>query len=147
MTANVTPIFPVTPLFSTANLCAVTACATRGPVASANLATNNIIQMLASQTSGFRLDEIQVKASSTSMTAATAAMIVGLWAFDGTTAWLIDEILVTAVTPSTTVASFVTNKYYTTRVFPSVVSLYVSTSVTTTASTTALIVEAFGGAY
>jgi hypothetical protein len=65
-----------------------------------------------------------------------------------TTAYLYDEILVTVVTPSASaVASFVAQKSYTTLVLPSTFALYASVGVTTTASTTALSVQAFGGAY
>jgi hypothetical protein len=98
-------------------------------------------------TNGVRIDMIRVKACSSSVTAATVAQLVQIWEWDGTNAYLYDELAVTAVTPSTTVASFVLEKSYTNLVLPASHALYMSTTVTTTASTTALEVQAFGGLY
>jgi hypothetical protein len=147
MAAGTTPIFPITPYSVIASLAAATACTTRGPTVTASLSGANILAFVPISTNGLRIDSIQVKACSTSITAATAANIVGIWLWDGTTAYLYDELLVTAVTPSTSVASFVTSKSYTNLVLPSTFALYASVTVTTTAATTALSVQAFGGAY
>jgi len=147
MAAGTAPIFPSTPYAVNASLAAATACTTRGPTATASLAGANILAFVPTSTNGLRIDLIQVKACSTSMTAATAANVVGIWLWDGTTAYLYDEILVTAVTPSASTASFLAQKSYTTLVLPSTFALYASVGVTTTASTTALSVQAFGGSY
>lgn len=121
------------------NLAAVTACSTRGPTATAGLAAANIVIALAANaTADQKISKIHIKGISTSMTAATAANIVGIWHWDGTNAYLIDEILVTAVTPSTTVASFAGFNIYDDFVLPATHALYMSVSVTTTAATTAL---------
>ena len=145
--ANNIPIFPATPYAITANLSAVSACTTRGPTATAGLAAANIILLCPASASGRRVDRITVQASSTSITAPTAAQIVGLWMWDGTTAFLIDEFATSVVTPSTTAPSFTTTRTYTTLVLPAAFALYVSTTITTTASTTALTVSLFGGDY
>jgi hypothetical protein len=147
MAAGTTPIFPATPYAVSASLAAATACTTRGPTVTASLAGANILAFVPISTNGLRIDLIQVKACSTSFVAATVAQTVTIWMWDGTTAYPIDELLVTAVTPSTSVASFTTSKSYTNLVLPSTFALYVSTSITTTAATTALAVYAFGGAY
>jgi len=147
MPAGTTPIFPATPYAVSASLAAATACTTRGPTATASLAGANILAFVPVSTNGLRIDLIQVKACSTSFVAATVAQTVTIWMWDGTTAYPIDELLVTAVTPSTSVASFTTSKSYTNLVLPSTFALYMSTSITTTAATTALAVQAFGGAY
>ncbi len=147
MGANNQPIFPGSPAVGNANLTAVSACTTRAPIATANLATNNLVQLVPTTTNGLRIDKIQVQAASSSITSATAAQLVQLWLYDGTTAWLIAEIAVTAITPSTTAAGFNGAYYPTNLVIPATYSLYVSTTVATTASTTALIVTAFGGDY
>jgi hypothetical protein len=147
MPSNTSPIFPLTPLTPSVTLAGVTACSTRAPTASASLAAANIFQLLASQTNGCKIDRIRVQACSSSITAATVAQTVLIWLLDGTTAWVIDEILVTAVTPSTTAAAFSTEKTYSNLVIPTGYSLYASTTVTTTSSTTALQVTAFGGAF
>ena len=145
--ANNLPIFPATPYAITADLSAASACTTRGATATAGLAAANISILCPASTNGRRVDRIQVQASSTAITATTAAQLVGLWMWDGTTAFLIDEFVVSLVTPSTTAVSFTTSKAYTTLVLPAAFALYVSTTVTTTASTTALTVSLYGGDY
>lgn len=147
MTANINPTFPLTPLAPSVSLAAVTACSTRAPTATASLAAANIVQLLASQTNGARIDKIHINACSSSITAATVAQTVLVWLHDGTTAWVVDEIAVTAVTPSTTAVAFSAEKFYANFVIPTGYSIYVSTTITTTASTTALQATLFGGAY
>jgi len=147
VSTNTHPIFPATPYAITANLSAATACTTRGPTATAGLAAANILAFVPVSTSGLRIDRITVQASSTAITAPTAPKLVGLWRHEGTKAYLIDEFQVTLVTPSTTVPCFTLSKTYTTLILPAAFSLYMSTTVTTTANTTALTVSAFGGAY
>ena len=113
------------------------------------MASSPIFAVALGSTSAFgrRIDAIQVKGISTSIIAPTVAQSVILWLSDGTTAYPIDEITITALTPSTTVASFVTSKNYATLVIPPASTLWVSTTIATTASTTALVVTAFGGDY
>ena len=148
MAANVSPIFPVAPYAVSVSLAAVTACATRAPTVTASLAAANIIAFVPVSTNGVRIDQIQVKACSSAITSASAANIVMIWVWDGTTAWIYDEILVTAVTPSASaVASFVGSKSYTNLVLPATWAMYASVGVTTVANTTALSVQAFGGTY
>jgi len=148
MAVTATPIFAQAPYMVCTTLAAQTACTTRGPTATANLAAANIVQIVPTSTNGLRIDSIQVNACSTSFVAATAGNIVGIWVHDGTTAFLFTEILVTAVTPSTTVAGFTTTLTFANPlVLPSTFKLYASVSVTTTASTTALQVSVLGGSY
>jgi hypothetical protein len=139
-------ITPQTPYAVNANLAAITACTTRGPTANGSLAAANVIALVPVTTNGVRIDRIYVKAASTSFTAPTAAQTVTIWISDGTNAYPFDEILVTVVTPSTTVASFQGFNNYTGLVLPATWSMWVSTSITTTASTTALVVTATGAA-
>ena len=148
MPVTATPIFAQAPYMACTTLAARTACTTRGPTATANLAAANIIEIVPTSTNGLRIDSIQVNACSTSFVAATAGNIVGIWVWDGTTAYLFTEILVTAVTPSTTVAGFTTTLTFANPlVLPSTFKLYASVSVTTTAATTALQVSVMGGSY
>lgn len=154
MTANTAPIYPLTPYVVNASLAAVTACTTRAPTVTASLAAANIIVLVpagASQspasTAGTRVDKIQIQACSSSFTAPTVAQTVTIWEWDGTTAFPIDEITIDAKTPSTTVPPFTTSKSYTNLVIPVLHALYISTSVTTTASTTALCATAFCGTF
>lgn len=148
MTVTATPIFPQTPAITTLSLASQTACTTRAPTATASLAAANITQFVNTSTNGLRIDAIQVKGCSSAFTAATVGNIVGIWIWDGTNAFLWTEVIVTVVTPSTTVASF--DITFTPPVplnLPSTYKLYASVSVTTTANTTALQVTAYGGAY
>lgn len=142
------PIAAQTPYLKSLSLAAVTACTTRAPTATASLAAANITELTPVSTNGRRVDSIQVSACSTAIGSATVAQIVGIWAWDGTTAYLIQEITVTAVTTSATVAAFTTTWYPTIPlVLPAAFKLFASTTVTTTASTTALQVTVMGGDY
>ena len=147
MAANTSPIFPVAPYSVLASLAAVTACTTRAPTAVASLAAANITILAPASTNGLRVDTIQVKGASSAIAATSTAGLVQIWQSDGTTAWVIDEIAVTAATASTSVAAFVATKVYTNLVLPAAHSLYISSTVTTTAATNALSVQLNGGAY
>lgn len=148
MPMTATPVFTQTPYLKTLSLAAVTACTTRAPTATASLAAANITELTPVSTNGRRIDAITVSACSTAIGAATVAQIVGIWAWDGTTAYLIEEIDVAAVTPSATVDAFSTTWYPTIPlVLPAAFKLFASTTVTTTASTTALQVTVQGGDY
>lgn len=131
-------VTPQGPFIAGFNLAAVTACATRAPTPIASAAAANIFLVSGPTANGLRLDRILVKGSSSSISATTAAQTVTIWLSDGATLWPIDEILVTAVIPSTTVASYQGISVYSGLVLPSTWLIYVSTSVTTTAATTAL---------
>lgn len=155
MAANTSPIYPLTPAAFFCNLTAVTACTTRAPTATASLAAANITVLVPAgaaqtpaSTAGTRIDKITVEGASSAITAPTAAQTVQIWWHDGTTAYQYDEIAVTVVTPSATgTAAFQGSKSYTNLVLPVGHALYASTTVTTTASTTALMVIANGGTY
>ena len=154
MAANTAPIYPLTPAAFFADFTAKTACTTRAPTVTASLAGANIFILVpagASQTpastAGTRIDKIQVEGASSSITAPTAAQLVTIWWHDGTTAFVYDEIAVTLVTPSTTTVAFQGSKSYTNLVLPVGHALYASTTITTTAATTAFTVSATGGTY
>lgn len=148
MPVTATPIFVQSPLIGYLDMSAQTACTTRGKTATASLAAANIVQLLNTTTNGCRIDSFQVNACSTSITAASAANLVGIWIWDGTNAQLFTEIAVSAITPSTTTAAFTTTVTLTNPlVLPSTYRLYASLTVTTTANTTALQCFCFGGNY
>ncbi len=149
MAVTATPIFAQTPFASSLSMTAQTACSTRAPTATASLAAANIVEFVATSTNGLRIDSIQVNACGTGITTANAANIVGIWLWDGTTARLINEILVTAVTPSASAtAAFTTTLVYAQPLnLASTYKLFATVGVTTTAAGTALMVTAFGGAY
>lgn len=133
-----------TPYAITADLTAATACTTRAPTATASLAGANILAFVPVSTNGRRIDFVTVKGASSSFTAPTVAQTITIWMHDGTKAYPIKEIATTAVTPSTTAASYESGPVPLGIVLPAAFSLYVSTSITTTASTTALTISAFG---
>ncbi len=147
MAANTAPIFPVAPYAKQLSLTAVTACTTRAPTATASLAAANIFELTPASTNGVRVDKITVRACSSSISAATVAQTVLIWLWDGTTAYVVDELTVTAQTPSTTSPAFSVSNTYSNLVLPPTYKLFASTTVTTTASTTALSVQVFGGEY
>jgi hypothetical protein len=148
MAVTATPIFAQTPYAKSLTLAAQTACSTRAPTATASLAAANIIAFVPASTNGMRIDTIQVNACGTGIGTANAANLVGIWMWDGTTAFLIQEISVTAVTPSATAAAFTaTFSFPTPLSLPAAFALYASVAVTTTAGGTALQVTALGGAY
>lgn len=63
--------------------------------------TGTIATVFTAGSSGSRIDDIYIVATGT-----TTAGVVRLFINDGTTSWLWQEILVTAITPSTTVQVF-----------------------------------------
>jgi len=145
MPVTATPVFAQTPYTVSVSLTAQTACTTRAPTATASLAAANIIQFVPTSTNGTRIDYIKVNAASTSISSATVANLVQIWNWDATNAFLMDEIPVSAVTPSTTAASFTTTYSFANGLYlPSANRLYISVTVATSAATTALTATAFG---
>lgn len=127
------------------DLTGASACTTRAPTATASLAGANIVIALAANaTADQRISKIVVKGASSSISAATAGNLVGIWVWDTTKAYLLDEIPVSAVTPSTTVASFYGEKTFDDLVLPATHALYMSVTVATTSSTTALVASIHG---
>jgi len=86
------PLFVGTPVVGSAQL----------SVANTNRdGTGTIVTVLTAGTSGTRVEHVRIRATGT-----TTAGVIRLYIHDGTTARLYEEILVSAVTPSTTTASF-----------------------------------------
>lgn len=149
MPANTAPIFPAQPIILTANLTAALACTSRAPVAHASLsaAPVNAVQLSAPSTNGRRVDQITIKAAANAIGGASVAQLVLIWYSDGVNAYVVDEIAISSITPSTTAASAVASKSYTTMVLPPNGSLWVSTTIATSAATTALSAILYGGDY
>ena len=142
-------VFPQAAALLSADLVTTAACTTRGPTLTAGLAAANIIAMSAAVpaiTTDFRISKVGLKGIATGITGNVVACIIGLWDYDGTTARLKKEIAVTVpTTPSTTVIGFEFDTPYDDFVLPAGHSLYVSTTVTLAAATTAIGVTAHGG--
>lgn len=133
MAANTTPIFPNAPIVGVATLTSATAITSRANITG----TTGLVQLTATSTNGTRIDAITVTGKGT-----TVASIVDIWVYNGTTSYLYAEILVGAVTASTTVAAFTTTQTFNSLVLPPTYQLYISEQVQTD-----LNVMAFGGTY
>lgn len=133
MAANTSPIFPLSPTVGIATLTSAAAITSRANITG----TTGLVQLVPTSTNGARVDNVTVKSKATSV-----ASVLGIWIYNGTTAYLVDEIDIVATTASNTVDSFVISKSYSTMVLPATYSLYISQTVST--DVTAF---AFGGVY
>jgi len=98
-------------------------------------APTNVGTLLTAGASGSRVDEIDIAAAGTS-----TANVVRIFIFNGTTYFLLQEVLITAITPSATVAAFSTAITFNSLVIPSGSSIRVTTNNAETYHVTA-----FGG--
>lgn len=96
-------------------------------------APTNVGTLITGVTAGTRINEIVIKSAATS-----AAAVVRIFLYDGTTYWLFDEVLIAAATGSSTVAQFRTRVTYENLVLPSSSwSVRVTTSVSQATHVTA----------
>lgn len=133
MAANTDPIFPLTPVIGIATLTSPIAITSRANI----VGTTGLTEITPVSTNGKRIDRITVKAKET-----TVAGSVCIWLYNGTTSFLLDEIVVAAVTASTTAESFEANVDYTTLVVPATYQLYASSTIDQDFN-----IFAFGGDY
>lgn len=97
-------------------------------------APTNVGTLITGASTGTRIAELVVKCAATS-----AAAIVRVFLYDGTTYWLFDEVTVAAATGSSTVQQTRVSTSYTNLVLPSASwSVRVTTSVSQTTHVTAL---------
>lgn len=97
-------------------------------------APTNVGTVLTGVAAGTRISEVVVKCAATS-----AAAIVRLFLYDGTTYWLFDEVTVAAATGSSTVQQTRVSVVYNNLILPSASwSLRVTTSVSQATHVTAL---------
>ena len=112
-------------------------------VSAANIATadtsrtspTNVGTVFTAGSSGSRVDEVNIVATGTS-----TAGVVRLWVYTGSTYYLLQEVMVTAVTPSTTQAVFSSTSTYNNFMLPSGHSLRATTN-----NSESFNVIAFGG--
>lgn len=95
----------------------------------------NVVTIFTAGSSGSRIDEVDVIATGT-----TTSGVVRLWIYTGTTYFLLQEIMVSAITPSTTQAVFSSINTYNNLMLPSGFSLRATTNNSETFA-----VIAFGG--
>ena len=136
MAANITTIFPVSPIVGIATLTAATAITSRANITG----TTGLVQLTATSTNGTKIDAITVQAKGT-----TVANIIDIWIYNGTTSYLYAEISVSAITPSTTTVAFTSTTTFNNLVLPPTYQLYISEQVGTTSADFNII--AFGGQY
>lgn len=136
MAANTAPVFTLVGVAKTAS---VTTATSDSPPR--NGTGNNFATILSAGTNGTRIDRIVATSQGTSV-----AGELLLFIYDGTTNWLIKEIAITAMTASTTVASF-TQELVRTDGLPLVIlpSGYSLKCALTVTQTHALNVTAYGG--
>lgn len=125
MAANISPIFPLTPVIGIATLVTPTALTTRTNITG----TTGLIQLTPTSSFGKKVPLITIQSTQTSV-----AGLLSIWLYNGTTSYLIDEIPITAVTPSTTAVGFSVQRDYSTLwnsaiVLPATYQLYVSVTV------------------
>jgi len=133
MPANTSPIFALTPVVGVATLTSPTAVTSRANIAG----TTDLTLLDAAGSNGTRISQIYIRAKET-----TVAGSVFIWIYDGTTSFLFDEFIVTAVTASNTAEAFNATHYYENLVVPTTFSLYVSSTIDQDFN-----VFAFGGDY
>lgn len=96
-------------------------------------APTNVGTVLTGVAAGTRINEVVIKSAATS-----AAAVVRLFLFDGTTYWLFDEVSIPAVTGSSTLPTARTTRTYDNIVLPSASwSLRATTSVSQATHVTA----------
>ena len=119
------PVFAVTPRIGNVSI---------ATAESSYTAPTNVGTLITGVASGTRVAEVVVKTAATS-----AAAIVRLFLYDGTTYWLFDEITVAAATGSATVQQTRVSTTYNNLILPSASwSVRVTTSVAQATHVTAL---------
>ena len=119
------PVFAVTPRIGAVSVATADASYT---------APTNVGTLIAGASTGTRIAEIVVKCAATS-----AAAIVRIFLYDGTTYWLFDEVTVAAATGSATVQQTRVSTTYNNLILPSASwSVRVTTSVAQATHVTAL---------
>jgi len=119
------PVFAITPRISSVSI------ATED---SSYTSPTNVGTLITGAGTGTRISEVIVKCAATS-----AAAVIRVFLYDGSNYWLFDEILVSAITASSTVRTFGSSTFYTNLVLPSDSwSIRVTTSVSQATHVTAL---------
>lgn len=119
------PVFAVTPRIGAVSIATAD---------SSYTAPTNVGTLLTGASTGTRVNEICIKSAATS-----AAAVVRIFLFDGTTYWLFDELVIAAITGSSAVAQFRTRVTYDNLVLPSASwSVRVTTSISQATHVTAL---------
>jgi hypothetical protein len=120
------PNFAATVRFSAANIATADTSRT---------SPTNVGTVFTAGSSGSRIDEVNIISTGT-----TTAGVVRLWVYTGSTYYLLSETIVTAITPSTTLAVFSSTSTFNNLMLPSGHSLRATTN-----NSESFNVIAFGG--
>jgi hypothetical protein len=122
-----------TPSFASTVRCALGALATADTARTGT--PTNVVTIFTAGSSGSRIDEIDITATGT-----TTSNVVRLWIYNGSTYYLFQEVIVSAITPSVTQAVFSSTLTFNNFMLPSGYSLRATTN-----NTEGYVVAAFGG--
>lgn len=117
---------------------ALSATANTSRAVSTGVPTNAVLISPATNTSGVRVDQISINGTGT-----TVAGQVVIWLYDGTNGYPIDELAITVIAPSTTVAAFQLLKPYSSFNLQPTHKLYATSQVASQLA----VVGMLGGAY
>ena len=138
-------VSPQSAILGLVDLLNKSACSTRAPTVTASLAAANIFAgPVANASADTKISKIDVKAMASAIGGVSVDTLIGVWVWDGTTAYMIDEIQFRGSTPSATTPSAYTEKAYDDFNLPATYRLYFSTSVATTSAASALGVVVHG---
>jgi hypothetical protein len=98
-----TLIAPQAPVIAIASLVAPAAITSRANIASAT----GLTALTPTSANGKRVDWLRIKSKGTSL-----AALLFVWKYDGTNAFLFDELPISAITPGNTVAAFASDVSY-----------------------------------
>ena len=122
MAANTLPIFPLVVRNVGLSIVASAAVTARTAI----VGTTGLSLLFTAGANGSRVDQTTIAATGT-----TQAGVFTFWVFDGTTSRILQEVLITVVVGSTTVAGFSLVVPFTGLVLPSGYSLYCSSQIAT----------------
>lgn len=135
-------ITPQNPYINTASLITATAVTSRAPITGTTGLT--VLIPAGSNTNGVKVSTIRVKIAGSSQ-GVNAAMSIYVWIYNGTTAYLYDEIILDTAISSTTAPSYQIDTNYDNLILPATpFALYVSESVLSNATLTGPIVTVIG---
>lgn len=135
MPMTATPVFTQTPI---STCIALSATANTSRAVSTGVPTNGVLISPNTNTNGIRVDQIFINGTGT-----TLAGQVVIWLYDGTNGYPIDELSVTAVTPSTTAPAFQLQENYSGFVLQPTYKLYATSQVASQLASVGMIGGAF----
>ena len=126
-------VTPQLAVLGAADLTTISASTTRGPIATASATATPMygIILIPTVTADTKISKIALKGNSVTITTPNVATLIGIWVVDVTLAKAVlrKEIIVTAVTPSTTTPSYELDTLFDDLVLPIGSSMYVTSTI------------------